>query len=305
MYIRENAGPLAIALGIGVAVGATASFFITRHILNREDDLREEALSTAREVIIKQQSTVSDLQERLAEPKDEVVYITEDEVEEEEDYSDEPVLIDFETWSNTTAQPRCFVFYAGDNQWVDVDRSELLEGDIEDYVGFCLDQVAGGANDPDVNYVHNPGRAEKYELLHNNGTMSEQDEAMLNLPVAPGADHISVFGNLADQVKQHDELPYLITAEEFLENEWGDDEDTLTWYPDDDTLLDSDDTVITDVDRTVGIKNLQFFGYGSSDSNALYVRNEKIDMIYEVVRTRGSFAAEIAGFTEPRRGRNA
>ena len=97
MYIRENAGPLAIALWIGVAVGATASFFITRHILNREDDRREEALSTAREVILKQQSTVADLQERLAEPKDEVVYIAEDEVEEEEDYSDEPVLIDFET----------------------------------------------------------------------------------------------------------------------------------------------------------------------------------------------------------------
>lgn len=92
--------------------------------------------------------------------------------------------------------------------------------------------------------------------------------------------------------------PYVISHEEFLEAESGYEQTTVTYYEDDETLADERDKVIEDVERTVGEDNLQKFGHGSNDSNVVYVRNDRIELDFEVIRSYKSFAEEVLGFIE-------
>lgn len=105
--------------------------------------------------------------------------------------------------------------------------------------------------------------------------------------------------------------PYIISQEEFMENEPEHDQNTVTYYEGDDVLVDERDDVIEDTDGTVGDDNLTRFGHGSKDNNIVYIRNEIRDVDFEVVRSRGKYAKEVLGFddddlqqpTRRRRGR--
>lgn len=93
-------------------------------------------------------------------------------------------------------------------------------------------------------------------------------------------------------------VPYTISFEEFNENEPGHEQTTLTYYSDDDTLVDAMDKPVDAVERFVGQDNLSRFGDGSGDKNVVYVRNEKADMDFEIIRENGSYHKHLFG-TEP------
>lgn len=96
------------------------------------------------------------------------------------------------------------------------------------------------------------------------------------------------------------EQPYVISHDEFLENLPEHGQVTITYYVGDDTLADERDEPITDIDYVVGTQNLAKFGYGSRDSNIVYVRNEKTDLDFEILRSEGKFAEEVLGYREDR-----
>lgn len=90
--------------------------------------------------------------------------------------------------------------------------------------------------------------------------------------------------------------PYVISIDEFGENEDGHEQATITYYADDDTLADERDQMIDNSDYTVGDDNLLRFGHGSNDERIVYVRNERIQMDFEIVRSEGSYSKEVLGF---------
>lgn len=92
------------------------------------------------------------------------------------------------------------------------------------------------------------------------------------------------------------EKPYIITEKEFFE----DDRQTitLTWFEGDEVLADEKDEHIPDIDRVVGEDNLLRFGVGSGDPNVLYVRNEKMEVDFEVVKNEGKYTEQILGFVQ-------
>lgn len=98
----------------------------------------------------------------------------------------------------------------------------------------------------------------------------------------------------------HPNIPYAISFEEFNENAEDHEQTTLTYYAMDDTLVDAQDKPIDNTDYAVGDDNLNRFGHGSGDPNVVYVRNEKIDMDFEIVRSNGSYQKEVFG-TDPER----
>jgi len=102
---------------------------------------------------------------------------------------------------------------------------------------------------------------------------------------------------LADRELNPD-VPYAISFEEFNENEPNHEQTTLTYYEMDDTLVDSQDKPVDDTEYTVGDDNLNRFGDGSGDPNVVYVRNNKIDMDFEIVRDKGSYQKQVFG-TDP------
>lgn len=93
--------------------------------------------------------------------------------------------------------------------------------------------------------------------------------------------------------------PYVISLAEFRENEEGHEQQTLQYYQGDDVLCDSRDEPIDAVDYTVGDDNLVRFGHGSEDNNVVYIRNERLDTDFEVLRSAGHYQKEVLGL-EPK-----
>lgn len=89
--------------------------------------------------------------------------------------------------------------------------------------------------------------------------------------------------------------PYVISFDEFVEGLPSQEQATLSYYVEDDTLADERDQPIDNTDYTVGDDNLLRFGHGSNDKNIVYVRNEKISMDFEIVRSHGSYSQEVLG----------
>lgn len=91
------------------------------------------------------------------------------------------------------------------------------------------------------------------------------------------------------------ETPYVIHADEFQTDEMGwDSQTTLTWYAGDEILTDSHDVPIYNPHTVVGELR---FGHGSGDPNVVYVRNERLEAEYEVLRDMGSYEIIVLGGT--------
>ena len=103
--------------------------------------------------------------------------------------------------------------------------------------------------------------------------------------------------------EQNPGIPYVVSQEEFMQNEGDNQQSTLTFFTGDEVLLDERDAPIPDVKATLG-PHLDKFGYGASQSNLLYIRNPKMGMDFEVVKSDGKYAHEVLGLqhsNEPRR----
>jgi hypothetical protein len=69
----------------------------------------------------------------------------------------------------------------------------------------------------------------------------------------------------------------------------------LQWFDGDGVLVDQDDRPVVDANKIVGLKNLNRFGYGSRDENALYIHNPYYDTNYEIVREPGNYVDQAYG----------
>lgn len=94
------------------------------------------------------------------------------------------------------------------------------------------------------------------------------------------------------------ERPYVISQEEFLENDPEHTQTSITYYAGDDILADERDVPIDEVESTVGTDNLSRFGHGSKDKHLVYIRNERTEMDFEIAYSGGKFAEEVHGFIE-------
>lgn len=91
--------------------------------------------------------------------------------------------------------------------------------------------------------------------------------------------------------------PYVITDDEYNDGEVGYTQVTLTYYAGDDTLSDENDSPIFEVDQTIG-DALSRFGENSGDENTVFVRNTRIELDFEVVRSPGKYSVEVAGLSD-------
>jgi hypothetical protein len=99
------------------------------------------------------------------------------------------------------------------------------------------------------------------------------------------------------------EAPYIITNAEFHHPEVGYETATLTFFDGGDedfaVLLDEQEQFIEDIDMVVGEQNMNRFGMWSGQHNIVYICNEKMEMYFEVILTRGSYG-EWAGMKLPK-----
>lgn len=95
-----------------------------------------------------------------------------------------------------------------------------------------------------------------------------------------------------------EDAPYVISHDEFFQNELDYEQVSLTYYEGDGVLLDDKDMPIPDTDDIVGDDNLVRFGHGSKDNNIVYVRNDHRSMDFEIARSTGEYAVDVLGFDE-------
>lgn len=89
------------------------------------------------------------------------------------------------------------------------------------------------------------------------------------------------------------DAPYVIHQDEFIADEMGYRQETVTYYVGDDIMADAMDTPIYNY---AGLMGELKFGHGTNDKNVVYIRNEAIRMEWEVLRHQGSFTVEVLGF---------
>ena len=98
--------------------------------------------------------------------------------------------------------------------------------------------------------------------------------------------------------------PYIISFTDFLTNELDYEQVSLTYFEDDDVLIDAKDQPVADIDALIGVKNLRF-GHKSKDNNIVYIRNNYLSLDFEVSRNKGNFAKDVLGFIEHSERRGA
>lgn len=93
-------------------------------------------------------------------------------------------------------------------------------------------------------------------------------------------------------------IPFVITKEEFDNNETDFDQSTLTYFDGDDVLADDQNSPVDNLDSVIGYENLLRFGHASGDRNVVYVRNAKLKLDFEVLKSEGKFAKEVLGYDD-------
>lgn len=87
--------------------------------------------------------------------------------------------------------------------------------------------------------------------------------------------------------------PRLITQDEFIDNN-GYEKVVLSYFEDDEILMDATDNVLENGIMIIGEENLQEFGIIEEEEDTIYVRNDLMGCDYEVVMENGSYADYIA-----------
>lgn len=90
--------------------------------------------------------------------------------------------------------------------------------------------------------------------------------------------------------------PFVITDEEFNDNEFDYVQNTLTYFSEDDVLVDEHEKPIEEIDKVVGEGNLLRFGHGSKDNRIVYVRNNHLSYDFEIIKRDSSYSREVLGF---------
>jgi hypothetical protein len=115
------------------------------------------------------------------------------------------------------------------------------------------------------------------------------------------SDNPETYFNFQEEFQRRAERPlepFVITLEEFNDNDTNYQQKTLTYYDGDDVLADVNDKPIDDLDRTVGVQNMLRFGHGSGDPNVVHIRNARLELDIEVTYSNGKFAKEVLGFDD-------
>ena len=114
-------------------------------------------------------------------------------------------------------------------------------------------------------------------------------------------------GEHFQMMSKGEKKPYIISYEEFVDEHDEFEKESLTYYSGDDTLADSRDDPVDDVDQKINERSLDFFGWRSYDESVVYVRNKSISMDFEIVRDPGRYSHVVMGLEvdpdEPPRGK--
>jgi hypothetical protein len=93
--------------------------------------------------------------------------------------------------------------------------------------------------------------------------------------------------------------PYVLSFEEFFDDEPDYTKVQLTWYEGDKVLADDKDQPVAGARTAVGVITKDSFGGPSNDPNVMYVRNDKLMLDSEIVINFGKYSEIVLGYGDP------
>lgn len=105
-----------------------------------------------------------------------------------------------------------------------------------------------------------------------------------------------------EQAKKAAGKPYILEHDVFYDNDLNHPQSTLTYFEEDDVLIDEKDRPIPNKDSAIGAGNLRF-GVGTDQANVVLIHNPTLGVDYEVTRDKGSYAREILNYEPVERKR--
>lgn len=100
------------------------------------------------------------------------------------------------------------------------------------------------------------------------------------------------------QTERDPNKPYLISEEEFNQNDGEFNQINLMYYQKDDVLTDLHEDVVENAKETIGPDFKVNFGY-KAEENYVHVRNEKLQLDFEIVLHEGSYLEDVLGMDAP------
>lgn len=131
-----------------------------------------------------------------------------------------------------------------------------------------------------------PGHRVQYHKVETNEKPLEEFEAVVAEKPEPVVQNV------------FDDKPFIIDQDSFMQNDPGHQQATLTYYEKSDQVTGERDEPIDNSDIVVGIDFKMKFGEGSSDPNVVHVRNNGLNMDFEIVRSDGSYEEEVLGIAD-------
>lgn len=121
--------------------------------------------------------------------------------------------------------------------------------------------------------------------------MEGGDDVKNDIPETP----IKLEGDQRIPPRSEDGKPYVITINEFFEDEQEFEKITITYYEKDNTLVDEREQMIDDVERVIGLDSLNYFGWNSGSESVVHVRNPKHGADFEVLQDPQSYSETVLG----------
>jgi hypothetical protein len=87
--------------------------------------------------------------------------------------------------------------------------------------------------------------------------------------------------------------PFVITVDLFAEDCVNYDKLTVYYYEVDNVLVDEGDDAQMDIETSIGYEALDEFGYGNPNPDLVYVRNDHLEIDYEVIRLGDSYEESV------------
>jgi hypothetical protein len=91
--------------------------------------------------------------------------------------------------------------------------------------------------------------------------------------------------------------PYIIHQDEYAQNEPEHGQVAYTYYAVDGVLTDEGEEKIRRPEQYVGLANLGNFGHGADDYHVLYVRNERLELDFEICLLAASYEETVQGLS--------
>jgi hypothetical protein len=155
-----------------------------------------------------------------------------------------------------------------------------------------IKEIAPGAAEAAAALINYQGLGKSFEVVDQRTEFVE--EVLSNIFSDKTTEEISE----KEKRNRTEEAPYILTKDEFMENDSEYTQSTVTYFGGDKVLIDSREDMIEEIDMTVGLGNLERFGHGSGDPNVLYVRNDRLELEFEILLSRGKYSKEVAGLEE-------